>query len=59
MVQAKKRRDAHQRRAERERDELSQLHLITSPEELTLPLAEIDKTDVSTPKKRPRNLKLK
>ena len=35
MIEAKKRREALQRRAEKERNELSQLHLITSPEELT------------------------
>ena len=38
MVQAK-RRDALQLRAEKERNELLQLHLITSPEELTQALA--------------------
>ena len=52
------RREALQRRAEKERNELSQLHLITSPEELTLALAEIDKTNISAPKKKAKKLDL-
>ena len=47
MVQAKKRREALQRRAEKERNELSQLHLITSLEEL----AEINKANSASKKK--------
>ena len=53
------RREALQRRAEKERNELSQLHLITSPEELTLALAEIDKTNISTAKKLETQVKIR
>ena len=55
MVQ---RKEKHFNRAEKERNELSLLHLITSPEELTLALAEIDKTNISAPKKRAKKLDL-
>lgn len=58
MVEAKKRREAFQQRAKRERDKLSQLHLITSPEELAQALAEIDKTNISASKKKAKKLDL-
>ena len=56
MIQAKRRRDAVQLRAEKERNQLSQLHLITSPEELTQALAEVDKSNVSASKKKAKKL---
>lgn len=58
MIQAKRRRDAILQRAKKERSELSQLHLITSPEELSLALAEIDKTKLSEAKKKAKKLNL-
>ena len=58
MVQAKKRREALQQIAKKERDELAKLHLITSPEELAQAVAEIDKTSNSTSKKKSMKLNL-
>ena len=58
MVRAKRRREALQQRVKKERNELSQLHLITSPEELAQALAEIDKTDISVSKKKAKKLDL-
>ena len=56
IVQAKRRRDALQLRAEKERNKLSQLHLIASPEELTQALAKVDKNNVSASKKKAKKL---
>ena len=56
MIQAKRRRDALQLRAEKERNELSQLHLITSPDELTQALADVDKSNISASKKKAKKL---
>ena len=50
MLQAKERREAFQRRAEKERNELSKLHLIISAAELAEVLADIDE-DISPSKK--------
>ena len=51
MVREKCRHDALHERAVKERDQLSQLHLITSCEELKKALSEIDELPVSVKKK--------
>lgn len=54
----RQRTEALQQRAKKERNELSQLHLITLPEELVKVLAEIDKTSISASKKKSQKIDL-
>ena len=58
MDREKCRRDALNQRAIREREKLSMLHLIASPEELSVALSEIDDETISAKKKREKKLVL-
>lgn len=56
MLQEKQRKDALRLRAERERGELSKLHVIASSEELALTLADIDEEECTVSKKKLKKL---
>ena len=51
MLTKKQKHDALQERLEKEKDKLSKIHLITSPNELTETLVAIDKESISKSKK--------
>ena len=56
MIHEKQRRDVSKQRAIEEREKLSKLHLITSPDELRRAILEIDSEDISTSKKSKKKL---
>ena len=58
MVSEKKKRDALQSRIEKETNELSKLHLITTADELTQALVDIDQEKLSAPKKTAKKIAL-
>ena len=58
MLQAKQKRDALDDRLKKEKDILSKIHLITSPNELTEALVAIDRENISKSKKRQEKLTL-
>ena len=58
MLKEKQKRDALHERLKKEKDKLSKIHLITSPNELTEALVAIDKENISKSKKRQEKLAL-
>ena len=56
MIREKCHRDALNQRAMAEREKLSMLHLISSPEELSVALSEIDDETISAKKKKEKKL---
>ena len=58
MLQAKQKRDALHERLKKEKDTLSKIHLITSPNELTEALVAIDRESISKSKKSQKKLML-
>lgn len=58
MLQAHVRREALKRKAQQERDRLSQLHLVTASEELHQALLRIDTENLSVAKKKAQKLLL-
>ena len=56
MIHEKQHRDVLKQRAIEEREKLSKLHLITSPDELRRAISEIDDEDISTSKKSKKKL---
>ena len=58
MISDKQKRDAFRARNEKQRDELSKLHLITTTDELTKALLDIDQEKLNASKKAARKLAL-
>ena len=58
ILQAHVRRQVLQQRSQKEKDKLSELHLITTPEELSEAIQEIDKEDLSRMKRIAQKLTL-
>ena len=58
MISGKQKRDAFRARNEKQRDELSKLHLITTTDELTKALLDIDQEKLNASKKAARKLAL-